>query len=56
MAKQHLQLSKTQKSVKGMAAGHSLNMVWFVTLATFAFSSFFFFFGFFSGGRALTER
>ena len=51
MPKQHLQLSETQKSVKGMVAGHSLNMVWFVTMATFVFSSFFF-----SGGRALTER
>jgi len=56
MSRQHLQLSKTQKSAKSIAKGYRLNMVWFVTLATFAFSSFFFFFGFFSGGRALTER
>ena len=54
MSRQHLQLGKTQKSVKAMAQGSSLNMVWFVTVATFVFSSFFF--GFFSGGRALTER
>lgn len=56
MSRQRLQLGKTQKSAKGMAQGYSLNMVWFVTVATFIFSSFFFFFGFFSGGRALTER